>query len=430
LPQVKLPLGYEARPQFAPFHARTQRWAVIVAHRRAGKTVACIMDLIDAASRSKLERPRFAYIAPLLKQAKTVAWDYLKAYGLKIPGATAHESELRLDLPHNGSQIRLYGSDNPDGLRGIYLDGLVLDEAADMSPRVFSEILRPSLADRKGWCIWIGTPKGMNDFYDLWNGRDGKLGAKDDPEYFALMLKASETGIVDEFELRDAKTQLSPEQYAQEFECSFQAAIVGAYYGKEMEAADKAGRICSNLFDPALEVHTAWDLGASDQTVIWFAQKHGMDIRLIDYYAANGWGLDHYAKILKSKPYMYGRHFLPHDVEQRLLSGGEIARTRRQTLEGLGIPVTVAPKWGVDDGINAVRRILPRCWFDKDKCDEGIRALRQYRREWDDLRKCFYERPLHDWASDPADAFRYLAIALQEPVAAKPVAKREMGWVV
>src|SRR4051812_17034006 len=168
-------LGYTARPQFQPFHKRRQRWAVIVAHRRAGKTVACILDLIDGALRCTKPRPRFAYVAPLLKQAKTVAWDYLRHYGLKVPGASVNETELRLDLP-NGGQVRLHGSDNPDAMRGIYLDGLVMDEAADTSPRVFNEILRPSLSDRSGWAVWIGTPKGMNDFHDLWQE------ARRDPE--------------------------------------------------------------------------------------------------------------------------------------------------------------------------------------------------------------------------------------------------------
>lgn len=418
------------RPQFRGFLTSASRWAIIVAHRRAGKTVACIQRLVMAALTAARVKARFAYIAPLLKQAKAVAWEYLKGYALKIPGATAHETELRVDFP-NGAQIRLYGSDNPDALRGIYLDGVVLDEAADTSPRLFNEIIRPALSDRKGWAVWIGTPKGQNEFFDLWQA------AQDDPAWFTLMLKASETLLVDEHELDDARRMMTPEQYAQEFECSFQAAIVGAYYGREMEAAEAEGRIVERLYDPALEVHTAWDLGAGDDTVIWFYQVSGMDIRLVDYYAANGWGLDHYASVLGArvgpdgKPYRYGRHHLPHDVETRVLAGGEIARTRRQTLEGLGVPVSVVAKWPIDDGINAVRRILPRCWFDKTKCAEGVKALRQYRREWDETRKVFVERPLHDWTSHSADAMRYLAISVNEPrssAGAMPKAKR--AWVV
>jgi len=417
-------LGYRPRPQFEPFHRRKQRWAIGVCHRRAGKTVACIMDQIDAALRSERPNPRYAYIAPLLKQAKQNAWDYVKDFGARIPGASVNESELRLDLPNKG-RIRLYGADNPDSLRGIYLDGVVLDEAADMSPRLFSEIIRPALSDRQGGAVFIGTPKGQNSFFELWEE------VKNDPAWFKWMLRASETGILPEEELRDARRAMTEEQYAQEYECSFQAAIVGAYYGREMETAEREERILPRLYDKSLEVHTAWDLGAGDDTVIWFYQVAGMDIRLIDYYAANGWGLDHYARVLTERGYRYGRHYLPHDVEQRVLAGGEVARTRRQTLEGLGVPVNVVPKWTLEDGINAVRRILPRCWFDSEKCADGIKALRQYRREWDDVRKVFYERPLHDWASHPADAFRVLAISVGEPRANRPaIVKPERKWVV
>jgi phage terminase large subunit len=419
---TKVRLGYEARPQFLPFHQRKERWAVLVVHRRGGKTVACIMDLLDAALTSQKDRPRFAYIAPQLKQAKTVAWDYLKHYGLRVPGATAHESELRLDLP-NGGQVRLHGSDNPDALRGIYLDGLVMDEAADVSPRLFNEILRPALSDRQGWCVWIGTPKGQNDFFDLW-----QTARHESDRYFTLMLRASQTGLVDRDELEDARRMMTPEQYAQEYECSFSAAIVGAYYGREMQAAEDEGRITTSVYDPGLEVHTAWDLGISDHTSIWFYQQAGFETRLIDYYAANGYGLDHYAHVLQQRGYRYGRHHLPHDVEVKELGTG---RSRLETLRGLGVNSDVVRRLSVEDGINAVRRIVPRCWFDRDKCEEGIKALRQYRREWDDVRKVFYERPLHDWASHPADAFRYLAVSLAEPSTANTnMPKRQMSWVV
>jgi phage terminase large subunit len=422
--EQRIELGYRARSQFLPFHLRQQRWAVIVAHRRAGKTVACVMDLLDHAIRSDKERPRYAYVAPLLKQAKTVAWDYLKQYGLKYPGATAHESELRLDLP-NGGQVRLFGSDNPDALRGIYLDGLVLDEAADTSPRVFNEILRPTLSDRGGWCVWIGTPKGQNDFYDLWET------AKADPErYFTLRLRASETGIVPPEELADMRRSMTPEQYQQEAECSFQAAIVGAYYGREMQKAEDEGRMVKRLYDPTMQVHTAWDLGIHDQTSIWCYQQAGYEIRLIDYYASDGFGFDHYAKVLQDKGYKYGRHYLPHDVKVKELGTG---RSRLETLAGLGINADVVRMLNVEDGINAVRRILPRCWFDSEKCAEGIKALRQYRRDWDDTRKVFYERPYHDWSSHPADAFRYLAVGLSDPPrsqASAKIPKRSMEWVV
>jgi phage terminase large subunit len=420
----RIEIGYRARPQFVPFHLREQRWAVIVAHRRAGKTVACVMDLIHNALMSRQERPRYAYIAPQLKQAKAVAWDYVKHYGAGLPGASLHETELRLDL-HNGGQVRLYGMDNPDALRGIYLDGVVLDEAADASPRLFSEVLRPALSDREGWCVWVGTPKGQNDFYDLWQQ------ARLDPErYFTLMLRASETGIVSRSELDDALRSMTPEQYAQEFMCSFEAAIIGAYYGREMALAEEQERLREHVYDPGLQVHTAWDLGISDHTSIWFYQQAGFEVRLVDYYAAAGYGLDHYAGVLQSKGFRYGSHYLPHDVEVKELGTG---RSRLETLNSLGLSAFVVRRLSVEDGINAVRRILPRCWFDRTKCAEGIKALKQYRRDWDDVRKVFYERPLHDWSSHPADAFRYMCISLNEPtqaVANANLPRRPMSWVV
>jgi hypothetical protein len=415
-------IPYEPRDQFLGFHTRTQRWSAIVAHRRAGKTVACVNELIKGALICKRTRPRFAYIAPLLKQAKTVALDYLKEFGLVIPGASIHESELRLDLP-NGGQVRLYGGDNPDSLRGIYLDGVILDEAADMSPRVFNEIIRPALSDRKGWCVWIGTPKGQNDFYDLWER------AKGDPEWFSLMLRASETGIIDPHELADAKRQMTPEQFAQEYECSFQAAIIGAYYGREMDEAEAQGRVVKGLYDPTYEVHTSWDLGVSDHTVLWFFQRVGGRVHMVDYYAAAGYGLEHYAKVMQDRGYKYGRHFLPHDVEQRIQGGGIVATSRRQMLHDLGISVSVVGKHSLEDGIAAARKLIHRTVFDGEKCAEGIKALRQYRREYDDIRKVFYERPLHDWASHPADSFRYAAMGMTESMS-KAIPKRNMGWVV
>ena len=434
-------IGYQAFPEFRDFHARKQRWAVMVAHRRCGKTVACVLDLIDAALRNKRQKPppSYAYVAPLYRQAKQVAWGYVKDYGLQIPGAVASESELKVEFP-NGGVVRLYGADNPDSLRGIYLDGVILDEAADMSPRI-NEVLRPTLSDYKGWCVWIGTPKGMNDFYDLVYGTPNWVGAKDDPEWFFRMFKASQTGRLDPEELRSAKRQLTPEQYEQEYECSFSASILGAYYGREMEEAETAQRIVSNIYDPSLSVNTAWDLGHSNATAIWFYQQSGFEVRIIDFYAASNMGLDHFVAVLQErsarpgnvKGYKYGRHYLPHDVAAKKLTAGT-HNTQLAMLRDMGLQaVQPVSKLPIDDGIEAVRKLLPRCWFDREKCAYGLKALRQYHREWDDTRKVFIERPYHDWASDPADAFRYLAIGLR-PVESKsePATRRRpqpQGWI-
>lgn len=415
--------GYAARPQFIPLHTRKTRWAVAVAHRRAGKTVACINDLLDAALRCGLPDPRFAYIAPLYTQAKDVAWGYVKRYGMTIPGAEANESELRLDLP-GGRRLRLYGADNYDRLRGGYLDGVILDEYADMDPRAWSEVIRPMLADRRGWAVFIGTPKGRNGFWEVWDR------AGSEPDWFRLMLKASETGLLPQGELDDARRAMTPEQYAQEFECSFQAAIQGAYFGREMQAAETENRIARVPWEPKLQVHTAWDLGIGDSTAIWFIQVTGNEIRWIDYLESSGTGLDWYVKQLKDKPYSYESHLLPHDAEVRELGTGQ---SRVETLQSLGLNnIRVIPAQRKEDQINALRLVLPRSWFDAEKCRRGIEALRQYRAEWDDKRKAFRERPLHDWTSHPSDAAMVLAQAVPSPSSAwaKPIKYVETGVYV
>jgi phage terminase large subunit len=410
---IRIP--YSPRPQFKPFHKRDKRFAAIVAHRRAGKTVSCLNDLQKAALLCEKPRPRFGYVAPYLKQAKSVAWDYMLHYSSPIPGIEVNHSELKVTYPNEG-QVRLWGADNAEAMRGVYFDGVVLDEPADFNPSVWPEVIRPALADRLGWAVFIGTPKGHNGFYDICQL------AKNDPDWFYLELKASETKLLDAAELVAARKLMTEDQYNQEFECSFDAAIQGAYYGVLMREAEEDGRICRVPHDPALPVHTAWDLGIGDSTVIWFAQQHATEVRIIDCYAASGVGLDHYAKILKDghrAKYLYGEHIFPHDASVADLSTG---RTRVQTLAGLGIRGRVLQREArVDDGIAAVRSMLPRCWFDSEKCRvpipgqpsrNAIEALKQYRAEKDEERGIFSEKPLHDWCSDYADAMRYLARGL------------------
>jgi phage terminase large subunit len=395
-------IPYAPRAIFQPFHDRTQRWSICVAHRRAGKTVARINDLIKRAIQCEKQEPRFAYVAPLYSQAKDVAWTYLKRFTAVIPGTVPHESELRVDLPGD-KRIRLYGADNYERIRGIYLDGIVLDEFGDMDPRAWSEVIRPALSDRKGWADFIGTPKGKNEFHRMW------LQAQGDPEWFTALLKASETNLLAPEELADARKFMTEDQYNQEFECDFQAGVVGAYYAKEMQYLDREKRITNVPWESGVPVDTAWDLGIDDSTAIWCVQVVGKEVRLIDYYEASGVGLDHYANWLRTKPYAFGKHFLPHDAEVKELGTG---KSRVETLAKLGIRSQVIPAQSVEDGINATRMLLTKCWFDKTKCERGVSALSQYRREFDEKLKAFKQRPLHDWSSHAADAFRYLALGL------------------
>lgn len=401
---------------------RKERWACLVAHRRAGKTVSCVADLIDAALRCQNPDPRFAYVAPFYVQAKDVAWGYLKRFTAPIDGVKFNEAELRVDLP-NGARIRLYGADNYDRMRGVYLDGVVLDEYADMPPAAWTEVIRPALADREGWAVFIGTPKGRNEFFRIWGL------AQDDPSWFAMMLKASESGLVKQTELDDAAKDMTPEQYAQEFECSFDAAILGAYYGSDIARAEREGRVGMFPLDPLLPVHTAWDLGIGDSTAIWLWQAAPDGLRVIGHIEDHGKALPHYVGELSALGYRYGLDFVPHDAKARELGTG---RTRVETLISLGRKPQLVPAHTVEDGINALRVMFPRIRFDAEATRHGLEALRQYRTDFDEKTKAFKNTPRHDWTSHSADAARYMAIAYRDMVAPpKPVKKPQpLGSVI
>jgi len=416
-------IPYAPRRQFMPLHESGKRWSITVAHRRAGKTVAEINKLIRAALECTKPDPRFAYAAPTYSQAKDVVWTYLLQFTAPIPGRQVHETELRVDF-QNGSRVRLYGLDNYDRMRGGYFDGIVLDEYGDSDPRAWQEVIRPALSDRRGWADFIGTPKGRNHFSDLWDR------AQTDDAWFAMMLKASETGLLPEDELADAAKAMTPEQYAAEYECSFSAGLLGAYYGQAMEVAETDKRIASVPWEPTLPVHTAWDLGVGDATAIWFVQLAGRDVRLIDYLENSGVGIDWYVRELGKRPWTWGKHILPHDIEVRELGTG---KSRLEVMVSLGVyrdKMQVIPQQSVEDGINAVRMMLPLCWFDRSKCERGIHALQNYCAAWDDKRKVFSNHPLHNWASHGADAFRYLALSnVRNSAGPKPLKYPSLGIV-
>lgn len=364
--------------------------------------------------RNPLHNPQYAYIAPFYGQVKRIAWEYLKHYTKNIPGVVVNEAELRVDIPRANDKVRimLLGAENPDALRGLYLDGGILDEYAQMMPSVFSEIIRPALADRKGFAIFIGTPKGRNHFFELFEY------AKNDPDWFAVIYRASETGVIDPDELRALKKELDEDTYNQEFECSFNSGMVGAYYAKQIIELEKTGHILPLPYDPALTVNTYWDLGIDDTTAIWFVQFCGNEKRVIDYLEDSGKGIPQYAKILLSeKPYNYGEHVLPWDAKARELGTG---KTREETFRSLGIkPTRVVARQSIEDGINAVRQVLPMCYFDAQKTKKGLDALRNYMREWDDKMSCFKNKPLHNFASHGSDAFRVFAMNYRDTFMSK-----------
>lgn len=418
----RITLPYAPRGVFLPFHERKQRWAVLVAHRRAGKTVSTINDKIRRAITTPKDNYRAAYVAPFFVQAKDIAWDYLKRYAAPII-ADKNESDLWVELI-NGARIRLYGADNADRLRGGYLDDVTIDEPADMRlSTVWGEIIRPMLADRQGTATFIGTPKGKNEFHRIYER------AKADPDgWFSAILKASETGLLAEGELIDARAEMTPEQYEQEFECSFDAAIVGAYYAREIAQAEAQGRVALQPVDPALPVHAAWDLGIGDSTAIWLWQAAPGGLAVVDYIEDHGKALPHYVATLNALPYSYGIDFLPHDARARELGTG---KTRVETLTALGRNAQIVANVSIEDGINAVRQVLPISRIDAARCAAGIEALRQYRTEYDEKTKAFRDKPRHDWTSHAADAARYMALAyrtLSQPIA-KPKRIQQSGQV-
>ena len=250
------------------------RFGVVVAHRRMGKTVAALNHIIKEAIQNQREAPRYAYIAPTYGQAKRVAWDYLLKYTLPLQ-ATPNISELRTDFW--GRRIQLYGSDNPDSLRGQYFDGVIIDEIADQDPRIWTDIIRPALSDRLGWALFLGTPKGSNHFKDL---RDQ---AEEDPDWGLKEFRASQTKLIPESELQAAKREMGEDKYQQEFECSFHAAVEGAYYGAILNDLEEKGRFTEVSRDDLCRTYAAWDLGMGDSTAIWVVQVVGQEVRVMDF---------------------------------------------------------------------------------------------------------------------------------------------------
>lgn len=406
-------VAYKPRSAFMPFHARGTRFACMVAHRRSGKTVASINEIIARAIYCKKKRPRYAYLAPLLKQGKKIAWEYLKEYTLGLEKKKPSESELSVVLRHNGAEIGIYGADNPDALRGQYFDGVVLDEYGDMAPSMWGKVLLPTLADRRGWAVFIGTFKGKNHFHKIFRRSQGlDIPEGQDVEvwkarWFNLLLKASQSGILSKEDLDVQRSEMDEEEYAQEYECDPNAVVKGTYYAKLLVKLEQQGQIYADIsYDPDQPVEVVFDLGFTDSTAAWFWQKRPGGIAIIDYLEADSQPLSFYFEELFEKGYRYSTVWLPHDAKAKSLQTG------RSTVEQFlkeGFPVRIAPNLGVQDGISAARKVLLQCYF-SNKTENGIEALRAYKRAFNDEKKVFTDAPQHDWASHGADAFRYFAL--------------------
>lgn len=426
LPEGTVQVPYEVRDFFRAFHERETRFAVMVAHRRAGKTVACVNELINRAIHFKkkdakgklLLRPRYAYIGPLLKQAKKTAWEYLKYYTAGLEKKKPSESELSIVLKHNNAEIGIYGADNPDSFRGQYFDGIVLDEYGDMSPSVWGSNLLPTLADRKGWAAFIGTFKGRNHFYRVYRNAQG-LDLRSDVDrdeytknWFHYIFSIEGSTALTEEEKRLQKAEMTDEEWEQEFLCNPDATVKGTYYMKQITELEKAGQIYSSMaeYDPDQMVEVATDLGYTDSTAMWFWQRRPGGLAIIDYVEAHSQPMSYYFDILNQKPYNYKLVWLPHDARAHSFQTG------RSTIEQFlhaGFPCRLVPKLDIQDGIAAARKVLPMCYF-HTSTSQGVEALRAYHRDYNEDTKAFSDNPFHDWSSHGADAFRYLALVAKE----------------
>lgn len=393
------------RPQFLPLHLTSSRFGVICAHRRSGKTVAGIAKAIQKVVQCPHPNPRVGIVLPYLKQAKTNAWQYLKQMTSALPERDLNESELKITFAWGNREIRLYGADNPNGIRGGYFDHVLCDEWAFADPSVYPLVIRPMLSDRIGSIDFASTPNGKNHFYELLRN------AVNDDKYFTMMLKADTSGLLSVDELEDIRNDplISPERYAQEYLCSFEAATEGSFYSREMNEAMAMGRIGKVEWDSSLPVFTAWDFGNSDDTVIWFIQWRPDRLNFIDYYHANKQTVEHYCRVVNAKPYKYATHYAPHDIAQFHFG---MVNSRASQFKEHGINMVTLPRIGSEmEGINALRSILPMCHFDAEKCEYGVEALKHYRAEFDYGKMVSKDTPLRDWSKHSADAAAQAALA-------------------
>lgn len=409
---------YQPRDAFMPYHQRTQRYAVVVCHRRAGKTVGLLNDTIVRALTPRADglRQQFAYMAPTQSQARAVAWAYLKEFTAcfaKCGGYKALEQHLSITLPDPrdtnkpGSTILLVGAENAERLRGLFLDGCVIDEAADIADSVVTTIIRPALADRQGWLTLAGTLKGVDDFLN----RSLEIAERAPLLYFRMVLKASDSGLLPPEELRDLKMSMSEEAYEVEMECNVHAAVSGRIFLPYLNAQ----QVTRVPYDPeGAPVVSAWDLGMSDSTAIWTMQMCGREPHILGFYQESGRDLSHFVEWLSKLPYAnrFGAHLLPHDSKVRELGTG---KTRIESLRGMGMRnLKIVPKLPKDQQIEAGRQLLPKCWFNEESTADGRKALRNYSFAFDQKRKVYSSAPLHDQYSNGSDAWQILAVGMKK----------------
>lgn len=435
--EIAIPHNFKARSYQIPFLREVERamegrsekrFFYQIWHRRSGKDKSNIADCVP---RRLLQDPTLVkYVYPTLVMARDNMWDAMGKDGFKF---TSHIPDaIRIGVPNETrmtiktrtvdggeSLFQMAGTNRPDTLRGGNSKLYIFSEWADHDPYAF-DVIEPILRENDGIAIFNTTPKGDNHARALYEF------AKTNPKWFVSMLTVDDTHVfspeemeaikvdtVKRFESSGRSAEEALAYINQEYYCSFDSPVLGSYYGAGISKAEKEGRIATVPYEQGLPVHTAWDLGMDDSTTIWFFQVSGGQFRLIDYYETSGEGLAHYAGVLQERKYVYGSHFAPHDIEVRELGSG---KSRLEMAKGFGIAFKVAPRLDLEDGINATRGLFGQMWFDRDKCNRGIQALKNYKKDWDEKNLVFRNNPLHNWASHGADALRTMATAFKRPV--------------
>lgn len=405
---INLPHLFEARPYQVPllkafdegFKRLIQVW-----HRRSGKDK---VDVNLVAREMQENSGIYYYFFPTYSQGKKALWEgrgkdgvrYIDHFPAELV-TSINQTEMKINYK-NGSIFQIIGTDNIDSIVGTNPRGCVFSEYSLQNPKVW-QFIRPILKENGGWAIFNFTPRGKNHAFDLL-----EMAKKFPQRWFHQVLTVEDTGVLTLDDIQEEREEgMSEEMIQQEYYCSFMAAVLGSYYHKEYTEAEQAGQFGMVPYDPALPVHTVWDLGISDTLVIGFYQTVGLERRKIDCLDITGKGLPDVIKMLRDKPYVYGKHFAPHDIKVRELGTG---KSRLEVAKALNFEFQVVPNIPVQDGIDAGRRFFKKLRVDKDKCKMFLKAIPQYSRKYDDKNKVFLDYPNHDWTSHFADEHRYAAL--------------------
>jgi phage terminase large subunit len=394
-------------PIFDALENKEYRRVLAILPRRAGKDV-CGFNLVLRAALKRIGV--YYYIFPTYAQGKKVIWDSITNEGERfldyIPSAlvkSLNSQEMKITLT-NGSIIQIVGSDNYDSLMGTNPRGVVFSEYSLQDPRAY-QYIRPILTANDGWALFLSTPRGKNHLWELYQI------AQNSPEWFCIKLTVEDTNHIPLFEIEKERAEgiMSEDLIQQEYYTSFTMGVEGSYYAKYIDRMRVKNQIGDVPYEAGFKVHTAWDLGVRDSTCIIFFQVIGQSVRIIDCYEKSKEGLEHYVKIINQKDYIYGRHIAPHDIKVREFGSG---MTRIEKAKQLGITFVTAPDLSIEDGIETVRSTFSKIWIDATVCAPLIKALENYRQEYDARRKVYKDYPLHDWSSHFADCMRYLCISL------------------